>query len=68
LIFFIPDISVTISSPVVDGVIEGIPLVLFTSTKSEVVIDDKVLSSNALKVSPNDVDVVEVSELLLVVL
>jgi hypothetical protein len=68
LIFFIPDISVTISSPVVDGVIEGIPLVLFTSTKSEIVIDDKVLSFNALKVSPNDVDVVEVSELLLVVL
>jgi hypothetical protein len=67
-LFVKPDISVTISSPVVDGVIEGIPLVLFTSTKSEIVIDDKVLSFNALKVSPNDVDVVEVSELLLVVL
>jgi hypothetical protein len=67
--FFVEtDISVTISSPVVDGVIEGILLVLFTSTKSEIVIDDKVLSFNALKVSPNDVDVVNVSELLLVVL
>jgi hypothetical protein len=67
-LFVKPDISVTISSPVVDGVIEGILLVLFTSTKSEIVIDDKVLSFNALKVSPNDVDVVNVSELLLVVL
>jgi hypothetical protein len=42
--FFIPDIFVTLFSPVVDGVIEGISSVLFTSFISEAVIEDEMLS------------------------
>jgi hypothetical protein len=44
LIFFIPDISVTISSPSVDGVMEGISSILFTSFISEAVIEDEMVS------------------------
>jgi hypothetical protein len=43
--FFVKtDISVTISSPVVDGVMEGISSVLFTSFISEAVIEDEMVS------------------------
>jgi hypothetical protein len=43
--FFVkPDIFVTLFSPVVDGVIEGISSVLFTSFISEAVIEDEMLS------------------------
>jgi hypothetical protein len=43
--FFVkPDIFVTLSSPVVDGVIEGISSVLFTSFISEAVIEDEMVS------------------------
>jgi hypothetical protein len=42
--FLLPNISVTISSPVVDGVMEGISSVLFTSLISEAVIEDEMVS------------------------
>jgi hypothetical protein len=42
--FLLPDISVTISSPSVDGVMEGISSVLFTSFISEPVIEDELVS------------------------
>jgi hypothetical protein len=43
--FFVKsNISVTISSPVVDGVMEGISSVLFTSLISEAVIEDEMVS------------------------
>jgi hypothetical protein len=42
--FFIPDTSVKISSPIVDCIMEGIALVLFTSFISEAVIEDEMVS------------------------
>jgi hypothetical protein len=43
-LFVKPDISVTISSPVVDGVMEGISSVLFASFISEAVIENEMVS------------------------
>jgi hypothetical protein len=42
--FFIPDTSVKISSPIVDCIMAGIALVLFTSFISEAVIEDEMVS------------------------
>jgi hypothetical protein len=73
--FFVkPDIFVTLSSPVVDGVIEGISLVVFTSFISEAVIEDEMLSVttvdsdifgvSATNVVLNGVEFVELFDLL----
>jgi hypothetical protein len=65
---------VTLSSPVVDGVIEGISSVLFTSFISEAVIEDEMVSVttadsdifgvSATNVVPNGAEFVELFELL----
>jgi hypothetical protein len=72
--FFIPDISVKISSPIVDCVMEGIASVLFTSFISEAVIEDEMVSVttadsdifgvSATNVVPNGAEFVELFELL----
>jgi branched-subunit amino acid transport protein len=70
--FFVKtDISVTISSPVVDGVMEGISSVLFTSFISEAVIEDEMVSADsyifgvsATNVVLNGAEFVEFFELL----
>jgi hypothetical protein len=54
--FLLPNISVTISSPVVDGVMEGISSVLFTSLISEAVIENDMVS-----VTTADSDIFDVS-------
>jgi hypothetical protein len=72
--FFIPDISVKISSPIVDCVMEGIASVLFTSFISEAVIEDEMVSVttadsdifgvSATNVVPNGAEFVGLFELL----
>jgi hypothetical protein len=72
--FFIPDISVKISSPIVDCVMEGIASVLFTSFISEAVIEDEMVSVttadsdifgvSATNVVPNGAEFVELFEFL----
>jgi hypothetical protein len=72
--FFIPDISVKISSPIVDCVMEGIASVLFTSFISEAVIeyemvsvttaDSDIFGVSATNVVPNGAEFVELFELL----
>jgi hypothetical protein len=72
--FFIPDISVKISSPIVDCVMDGIASVLFTSFISEAVIEDEMVSVttadsdifgvSATNVVPNGAEFVGLFELL----